>query len=234
LLKHRLVALTYGVLIGESVSAFNDREGSSLELTSLDCGILTVILQGEFSTAMHFDKFSFGILRIDGSTYEQDVVLDRGEIRKRKKQPTKKFRDELGHTPLSIGKEIPARSYFDIAHSYSTPRSSPHLRPPVPWLGANWNRFSFCLATLLCKQRNGTSEANRSCKMRSMINVEFQSLTKIPKAGCFFGLASPVAEAHLHGLPNILRIANRRVVRQGLGQRVGKAIHPVCCQESVG
>ena len=34
---------------------------------------------------MHFDKFSFGALRIDGSTYEQDVVIDCGEIRKRKK-----------------------------------------------------------------------------------------------------------------------------------------------------
>jgi len=56
---------------------------------------------------MHFDKFSFGTLRIDGSTYQQDVVLDRGEIRKRKKQPSKKFRDELGHTPLSIEEEIP-------------------------------------------------------------------------------------------------------------------------------
>jgi hypothetical protein len=28
---------------------------------------------------MHFDKFSFGALRIDDSTYEQDVVIDRGE-----------------------------------------------------------------------------------------------------------------------------------------------------------
>jgi hypothetical protein len=34
---------------------------------------------------MHFDKFSFGALGIDGSTYEQDMVIDRGEIRKRKK-----------------------------------------------------------------------------------------------------------------------------------------------------
>ena len=46
--------------------------------------------------------------------------------------------------------------------------------------------------------------------------------------------SSPVAEARLHGLPKILCIANWRVVRQGLGQRVGKALHPVCCQESVG
>jgi hypothetical protein len=45
---------------------------------------------------MHFDKFSFGTLRIDGSMYEQDVVIDRGEIRKRKKTPSRRFRDEFG------------------------------------------------------------------------------------------------------------------------------------------
>ena len=45
---------------------------------------------------------------------------------------------------------------------------------------------------------------------------------------------SPVAEPRLHRFPNILCIANRRVVRQGLGQWVGKALHPVCCQESLG
>jgi hypothetical protein len=56
---------------------------------------------------MHFDKFSFGTLRIDGSTYGQDVVIDRGEIRKRKKTPSKRFRDEFGHTPLSIEEKIP-------------------------------------------------------------------------------------------------------------------------------
>jgi hypothetical protein len=56
---------------------------------------------------MHFDKFSFGTLRIDGSTYEQDVVIDRGEVRKRKKRPSRKFRDEFGHTPLSIEEKIP-------------------------------------------------------------------------------------------------------------------------------
>ena len=56
---------------------------------------------------MHFGKFSFGALRIDGSTYEQDVVIDRGEIRKRKKAPSKRFRDEFGHTPLSAEEKIP-------------------------------------------------------------------------------------------------------------------------------
>src|ERR1700731_1174486 len=56
---------------------------------------------------MHFDKFSFGTIRIDGSTYEQDVVIDCGGIRKRKKTPSRKFRDEFGHTPLSIEEKIP-------------------------------------------------------------------------------------------------------------------------------
>jgi hypothetical protein len=56
---------------------------------------------------MHFGKFSFGTLPIDGRTYEQDVVIDRGEIRKRKKIPSRKFRHEFGHTPLSIEERIP-------------------------------------------------------------------------------------------------------------------------------
>jgi hypothetical protein len=56
---------------------------------------------------MYFDKFSFGALEIDGNTYEQDVVIDRGEIRKRKKAPSKRFRDEFGHTPLSLEEKIP-------------------------------------------------------------------------------------------------------------------------------
>jgi len=56
---------------------------------------------------MRFDKFSFGSIRIDGSTYEHDVVIDRGEIRDRKKRPSKKFRADFGHTPLSIAEDIP-------------------------------------------------------------------------------------------------------------------------------
>jgi hypothetical protein len=56
---------------------------------------------------MQFEDFSFGSIRIDGITYEHDVVIDRGEIHKRKKAPSKKFRDEFGHTPLSIEEEIP-------------------------------------------------------------------------------------------------------------------------------
>jgi len=56
---------------------------------------------------MRFQKFSFGSIRIDGVTHENDVVIDRGDVRKRKKKPSKKFRDEFGHTPVSVEEEIP-------------------------------------------------------------------------------------------------------------------------------
>jgi hypothetical protein len=56
---------------------------------------------------MRFEKFSFGSIRIDGVIYEHDVVIDGGQVRKRKKKPSKKFRDDFGHTPLSIEEEIP-------------------------------------------------------------------------------------------------------------------------------
>ena len=56
---------------------------------------------------MRFKDFSFGSIHIDGTTYDYDVVIDRGKVRKRKKKPPKKFRDEFGHTPLSIEEDIP-------------------------------------------------------------------------------------------------------------------------------
>jgi hypothetical protein len=55
---------------------------------------------------MRFACVSFGSIRIDGRTYEHDVVVDRGKIRKRKKKPSKRFREQFGHTPLSIEEEI--------------------------------------------------------------------------------------------------------------------------------
>lgn len=56
---------------------------------------------------MRFNRFSFGSIEIDGVRYEYDVVIDRGEVRKRKKKPSKQFRDEFGHTPLSVEEKIP-------------------------------------------------------------------------------------------------------------------------------
>ena len=56
---------------------------------------------------MRFQSFSFGSLQIDGTTYEHDVVIDRGEVRKREKKPSRRFRDTFGHTPLSVEEQIP-------------------------------------------------------------------------------------------------------------------------------
>ncbi len=56
---------------------------------------------------MRFEDFSFGSIRIDGIAYEHDVVIDRGQVRKRKKRQSKKYRGEFGHTPLSAEEDIP-------------------------------------------------------------------------------------------------------------------------------
>lgn len=56
---------------------------------------------------MKFGEFSFGVIHIDGVAYEHDVVLEHGDIRQRKKKPSKAFRDAYGHTPLSVDERIP-------------------------------------------------------------------------------------------------------------------------------
>ena len=56
---------------------------------------------------MRIEEFSFGSIRIDGVCYEHDLVIDCGEVRKRKKKPSKKFRDTFGHTSLSIEEKLP-------------------------------------------------------------------------------------------------------------------------------
>ena len=56
---------------------------------------------------MQIEKFSCGEISIDGVTYEHDVVIDHGKIRKRNKKPSKKLQDTFGHTPLSAAEEIP-------------------------------------------------------------------------------------------------------------------------------
>jgi len=56
---------------------------------------------------MRIEGFSFGTIRIDGETFDRDVVIDRGAVRLRKKKPSKRFRDEFGHTPLSVEERIP-------------------------------------------------------------------------------------------------------------------------------
>src|SRR6476620_4397123 len=56
---------------------------------------------------MRIGRFTFGSIQINGQSYEHDVVIEGGEVRKRKKKPSKSFRVSSGHTPLSIAEDIP-------------------------------------------------------------------------------------------------------------------------------
>lgn len=58
---------------------------------------------------MRFTDYSFGSIRVDGVTYDHDLIIDCGKIRKRKKAASRKFRGASGHTPLSIAENIPWR-----------------------------------------------------------------------------------------------------------------------------
>jgi len=58
---------------------------------------------------MKWGKYRFGSIKIDGKAYEKDVVLDQGGLRKRKKKPSREYRDQFGHTPVSLKEAIPWR-----------------------------------------------------------------------------------------------------------------------------
>ncbi len=58
---------------------------------------------------MQFTGYSFGSVRVDGVTYDHDLIIDHGTIRKRKKAASRKFRGAYGHTPLSAEEDIPWR-----------------------------------------------------------------------------------------------------------------------------
>ena len=50
---------------------------------------------------------AFGAIEIDGQRYDHDVVIDGGKIRKRSKKASKAYRAADGHTPLSLGENLP-------------------------------------------------------------------------------------------------------------------------------
>lgn len=49
----------------------------------------------------------FGSIVVDGKQFDSDVVIEQGRVRRRKKGPSKAFRPQYGHTPLSADEEIP-------------------------------------------------------------------------------------------------------------------------------
>ena len=50
---------------------------------------------------------SFGEIEIDGQRFTHDVVVEAGQVRKRRKGPSKVYRARYGHTPLSADEAIP-------------------------------------------------------------------------------------------------------------------------------
>ena len=50
---------------------------------------------------------TFGAIEIDGRRYDHDGVIDGGKVRKRVKKASKAYREAYGHTPLSLGENLP-------------------------------------------------------------------------------------------------------------------------------
>jgi hypothetical protein len=56
---------------------------------------------------MKAQVLGFGRIEVEGKVYDADVVIERGEVRRRHKKPSKPYRDRFGHTPLSAEESIP-------------------------------------------------------------------------------------------------------------------------------
>jgi hypothetical protein len=63
----------------------------------------------EHQHAVHQLLLRFGSVRVDGVTYDHDLIIDCGKIRKRKKAASRKFRGAYGYTPVSAEEDIPWR-----------------------------------------------------------------------------------------------------------------------------
>jgi hypothetical protein len=56
---------------------------------------------------MRIEAFQFGSIRIDGHTFDHDVVIRKGRVGERKKKASKPYKALFGHTPLSLAEDIP-------------------------------------------------------------------------------------------------------------------------------
>jgi hypothetical protein len=57
--------------------------------------------------APNVKSIEFGKIKVNGKLYEKDIVIEGYDVRTRKKGPSKEFRDEYSHTPLTHHEEIP-------------------------------------------------------------------------------------------------------------------------------
>jgi hypothetical protein len=56
---------------------------------------------------MNAELLGFGELEVEETRFDADVVIERGQVRRRRKKPSKPYRDRFGHTPLSADESIP-------------------------------------------------------------------------------------------------------------------------------
>jgi len=70
-------------------------------------GIIALQIEPAEDLEMKARLVKFGEIEVEGERYTHDVVIDGGKVRRRKKGPSKQFREKLGHTPLSAGEKIP-------------------------------------------------------------------------------------------------------------------------------
>jgi hypothetical protein len=56
---------------------------------------------------MQLRLVKFGLIEIDGQPYDHDVVVERGQVSRRRKKASRPLRDRYGHTPLSLLEPIP-------------------------------------------------------------------------------------------------------------------------------
>jgi hypothetical protein len=52
------------------------------------------------SLSVRFSGYSFGSVRVDGVTYDHDLIIDRGKIRQHNKGASRKFRRRLRLHPV--------------------------------------------------------------------------------------------------------------------------------------
>jgi hypothetical protein len=105
----RILDEIYARVVEILLTASRSRAGHIHQADCLDSATGRDLLPDRISmeARMRFESYSFGSMRIDGVTYDHDVIVDRGHVHKRRKKPSKKFREAFGHTPLSLEEEIP-------------------------------------------------------------------------------------------------------------------------------
>ena len=60
-----------------------------------------------YGSSVDVDYPGFGVIVIGGERFGHDVVVEAGRVRRRKKGPSRIYRNRYGHTPLSPHEEIP-------------------------------------------------------------------------------------------------------------------------------